>query len=501
MLQTHHLTITHQKDLQELIKELDLIINLGDKLAIIGEEGTGKSTLIKTLIAPDQVTDYVSIEGDISNHFHRIGYLPQSLTPDQLAQTVDDFLYSDVDYNIFNFSLFYKMAERFQLDLERFEESKQTLSTLSGGEKLKIQLLKILAENPDLLVLDEPSSDLDLETVQWLENFIAKSDKTILFISHDETFLEHTATSILHLELLKKRTAPRASYFHGSYATYIENRRETFERNLKRANKEREEHAKKTTENKRIQQSVQHALRTTKNDVVGRLLAKKMHALQSQERRFDKEAENFTEIPQDMDAIKLFFSDIRPLPANKVLLKWEEKRLETGQLVDLLIRGQDKLVVIGQNGIGKTRFLKQLLEELKDRDDLSLGYMPQTYEELLDVHHSALDFLSEVAEPEKARTMLASLRFTRDEMLHSLSDLSGGQKAKLFLAKMVLAGNNVLVLDEPTRHFSPTSQPLIRQLLQDFPGAIISVSHDRKYIEEVTEQIYLLTHSHLKSTV
>ncbi|TCD46250.1 ABC transporter ATP-binding protein [Streptococcus sp. X16XC17] len=456
MLQTHNLTITHQKDLQELIKDLNLILNPGDKLAIIGEEGTGKSTLIKTLIASDQVSNYVTIDGDIINRFDRIGYLPQSLTPDQMVQTVDNFLYSDTDYSLFDFSLFYKIAERFQLDLDRFEEGKQTLSTLS--------------------------------------------DKTILFISHDETFLEHTATAILHLELLKKRTTPRASYVHGNYANYRAKRLDTFERQLQQANKEREEHDKKMARHHRLHQSVEHNLRNTRDSAAGRLLAKKMKIMLSQEKKLEQEAENFTEIPQDMDAIKLFFSDIIPLPASKVLLHWTEYKLENGQMVDLLIRGQDNLVIIGQNGIGKTRLLKQILEERRARDDLSLGYMSQNYEDLLSSNQSAIEFLSDVAEPEQSRTLLASLRFTRDEILHSVSDLSGGQKAKLFLAKMVLAGNNVLVLDEPTRHFSPTSQPLIRQLLREFPGAIISVSHDRKYIEEVAEQIYLLDQYQLIET-
>lgn len=492
MLSINNLTITHQKDLRELIKDLTLLVNAGDKLAIIGEEGTGKSTLIKAIVDKNLITSYAVLEGHITNQFHQIGYLPQNLTPQQLEQSVTEFLYSNLQYDQFDFNLFYKMADTFHLDLEQFEKDNQTMASLSGGEKLKIQLVKILALDPDLLILDEPSSDLDLESIKWLESFIRHSDKTILFISHDESLLAHAATAVLHLELLKKRTEAHATYFHGSYETYRTERKERFERQLQIANKEREDHAKKMRTNQQIQNRVQQALRNTKNDVEGRLLAKKMHVIQAQKRRFNKESEQFTEIPQDMDAINLFFSDIQALPASKVVLFWENKRIETGQSIQLHIQGQDKVVITGQNGIGKTRLLKEILQDLQKRQDLSVGYMPQNYEEALSSSESALSFLTDITAPQSARTLLASLRFTREEITHPVSHLSGGQKAKLFLAKMVLAGNNVLILDEPTRHFSPTSQPLIRQLLRNFPGCIISVSHDRAYMKEVAQHTYRL---------
>ena len=492
MLQLEKLTITHQKDLQDLVRDLDLVLNPGDKLAVIGEEGTGKSSLIKAIVAPEMLSSYAQLSGKITNHFHQFGYLAQALENEELQLTVMDFLYRNLDYGLFDFNLFYKYADQFGLDLDRFEAQNQTLASLSGGERLKLQLLKILAKDPDLLILDEPSSDLDLETLQWLENFIQRSEKAILFISHDESLLSRAATAILHLELLKKRTEPRATFYRGSYDQYRQERRKKFEHQLQVAKKEREEHVKKLERHYRIHQSVEHVLRHTHDSSAGRLLAKKMKNVLSQEKRLKKEAENLTEIPQDMDAIQLFFSEIKPLPASKILLSWEKMLLPTGQTVDWQIRGQDKLVIIGKNGIGKTRLLKLLLMDLRERTDLSVGNMPQHYEEEFEAQSTPLSFLTSVADEEKVRTLLASLKFTRQEVVHSLHDLSGGQKAKLFLARMVLAGNNVLVLDEPTRHFSPTSQPLIRQLLMDYPGAIISVSHDRRFIEEVTALHYQL---------
>ena len=500
MLQLEKLTITHQKDLQDLVRDLDLVLNPGEKLAIIGEEGTGKSSLIKAIVAPEMLSSYAQLSGNITNHFHQFGYLPQALEKEDLQLTVMDFLYRDLDYVLFDFNLYYKYADQFGLDLDRFDAHNQTLASLSGGERLKVQLLKILATDPDLLILDEPSSDLDLETLQWLEHFIKQSDKAILFISHDESLLARAATAILHLELLKKRTEPRATFYRGSYDQYRQERTEKFEHQLQVAKKEREEHAKKMERHHRIHQSVEHVLRHTHDSTAGRLLAKKMKNVLSQEKRLKKEAENLTEIPQDMDAIQLFFSEIKPLPASKILLSWEHKALPTGQTVNLQIRGQDKLVITGKNGVGKTRLLKLLLQDLQARPDLSVGYMPQHYEEEFENQDTPLSFLASEADEEKARTLLASLKFTRQEVVHSLHDLSGGQKAKLFLARMVLAGNDILVLDEPTRHFSPTSQPLIRQLLMDYPGAIISVSHDRRFIEEVAKIHYQLDEESLVRT-
>ncbi len=497
MLQLEKLTITHQKDLQDLVHNLDLVLNPGEKLAIIGEEGTGKSSLIKAIVAPQMLSSYAQLSGNITNHFHQFGYLPQALENEELQLTVMDFLYRNLDYGLFDFNLFYKYADQFGLDLEKFEANVQTITSLSGGEKLKVQLLKILATDPDLLILDEPSSDLDLETLQWLENFIRQSDKAILFISHDESLLSLAATAILHLELLKKRTKPRATFYRGSYDQYRQERKEGFEHQLRVAKKEREEHAKKMERHHRIHQSVEHVLRHTHDSTAGRLLAKKMKNVLSQEKRLKKEAENLTEMPQDMDAIQLFFSEIKPLPASKILLSWEKKALATGQTISLQIRGQDKLVITGKNGIGKTRLLKLIMKDLLARPDLSVGYMPQRYEEEFEVQSTPLSFLASEADEEKARTLLASLKFTRQEVVHSLHDLSGGQKAKLFLARMVLAGNDVLLLDEPSRHFSPTSQPLIRQLLMDYTGAIISVSHDRRFIEEVAAIHYQLDKENL----
>ena len=151
--------------------------------------------------------------------------------------------------------------------------------------------------------------------------------------------------------------------------------------------------------------------------------------------------------------------------------------------------------LLGPNGAGKTTLLKKIAAELKAREDLRVDYMPQNYEDQLDLSMTPVDFLDstgEKSERTKIRTYLGSLKYTADEMDHPIRELSGGQKAKVLLLKMSLGNANVLILDEPTRNFSPLSGPVIRKMLREFPGAIISISHDRKYIGEVCGKEYLL---------
>ncbi len=498
MLQINHLTLTHLKDLNQLVSDLNLVVNTGDKLAIIGEEGTGKSTLLKVILNPESVENYCTIEGKISNHFKTIGYLPQALSQKQEKMTVSEFLYDDLDYTNFDFNAFYQMAAQLHLDIQALEAKNQVLVSLSGGEKLKLQFAKLAGEAADLLLLDEPSSDLDAQAIAILQKFIQSSDKTIIFISHDETLLENTATAILHLELIQRRKVARASYFSGKYTDYITHRQQVYDKQLEQAKNDRRTKAKRDAKMQRLHQAAEYNVRHTHDSTMGRLAAKKMKNVLSLEKRYAKEEEKMTDFPEEMDSIKLFFDDIVPLDKKKRLLSWENHELSTGQNVNLTIFGQDKLVITGKNGIGKTCLLKQIYQELRSNDQLSIGYMPQHYETIFQKDMTALSFLTQVSDVEKARTLLASLQFTRQEIKHSVLELSGGQKAKLFLAHIVLSQNNILLLDEPTRHFSPTSQPLVRNLLKKFKGCIISVSHDRKFIDEVANIHYQLTDKHLQ---
>ena len=164
MLQINHLTITHLKDLTQLISDLNVIVNSGDKLAIIGEEGTGKSTLLKAILSPQLMTNYCILEEKIDNHFPKIGYLPQALSQKQEKMTVSEFLYDNLDYVSFDFNAFYQMAARLDLDIQSLENRNQILKKCIWWRKIKVtNFLKLVGETNELLLLDEPSSDLDAQ--------------------------------------------------------------------------------------------------------------------------------------------------------------------------------------------------------------------------------------------------------------------------------------------------------------------------------------------------
>lgn len=504
MLQIRHLTITHLKDLKDLVNDLSLTVNAGDKVGIIGEEGNGKSTLLKLLMNDALVSDYVSYSGGIQKSYSHYAYLPQTLPENERKLSLNDYFFGDLDIDL-DYSKLYRFAQELHFDSERFT-SQQTIATLSGGETLKVQLLKILSTNWDILFLDEPSNDLDTDTLIWLENFLQNTPQTVMFVSHDESLLGHTATKIVHLELVKKKQEARTTVRNLDYENYSQQRQTAFEKQAKDAKKEREEYQKTMEKHRRVKQSVEHVLRNTHDSTAGRLVAKKMKNVLSQGKRFEREAAEMTELPTQADALNLQFSTITPLPSTKRVVTFKQMYLKVGERtlaknINFELLGQEKIGIIGENGAGKSTFIKELRNLLQKKKGITLGYMPQIYPDSLNEVDSPIDFLTstgEAIEREKILTHLASLQFTRNEVQHSISQLSGGQKAKLLLLKMVLDQANVLLLDEPTRNFSPTSQPQVRKLFTDYSGAIITVSHDRTFLKEVCQKIYRLTETGLE---
>ncbi len=502
MLQIKHLTMTHQLDLKEIVHDLSFTVNPGDKLAIIGEEGNGKSTLLKWIYGDQSIENYIQIDGEFINQFSRTAYLPQML-PNELGNlTLDQYFFTHADASELDYAELYTLVGQMGLDAARLT-SEQSLGSLSGGEKIKVQLLKILAMQPDLLLLDEPSNDLDLETVNWLEHFIKTTPLTIIFISHDEALLKATADRILHIELLRHKTTPVATFANLDYVTYVEERQAKFTSQTRIASKQREDYDKQMTKQRRLESSVHDAQNTISRQDPGkaRLLKKKMHTVKAMGRRFEREKEDFEDIPIKEDPILIKFSNTEPLANGKTVLHLENFKVKLhnrllAESINLLVRGPQKIGIIGQNGVGKSTFLKQLWQDLKQRTDIKAGYMPQNYRDFLPETQTPIEFLSDSGDAEEltqVMTYLGSMRFTADEMHHPVSALSGGQQAKLFLLKIDLAGQNVLLLDEPTRNFSPLSQPELRELFQGFEGAILTISHDRQFLKDVCDQVYELT--------
>ena len=496
MIKINHLTITQNKDLRDLISDLNMTIQDGEKVAIIGEEGNGKSTLLRTLMG-ERLADF-SIRGEIQSDLQSLAYIPQKLPEELKNRTLHDYFFlesTDLDY-----SLLYRLAEELHFDSDRFT-SDQEIGSLSGGEALKIQLIHELAKPFEILFLDEPSNDLDLETIDWLKGRIQKMRQTVIFISHDEDFLSQTAETVIHLRLVKHRKEAETLVEHLDYDRYSEQRKAHFARQSQQAANDQRAYDKTMEKHRRVKQNVETALRNTKNDVAGRLLAKKMKNVLSQEKRFKKEAQSMTQKPLEEEQIQLFFSDIEPLAASKVLIQLEKENLSIGQRVlaqelQLTVRGQDKIGIIGPNGVGKSTLLAKLHQLLNDKREISLGFMPQDYQEILQLDRSPVEFLSQTGhkeEVQKIQSHLASLNFSYPEMHHQIHSLSGGQQGKLLLLNLVLRKPNFLLLDEPTRNFSPTSQPEIRKLFANFPGGLVTVSHDRRFLKEVCTSIYHLT--------
>lgn len=507
MLQIKHLTITHVKDNRMLLQDLNLTLNPGDKAAIIGEEGNGKSTLLKLIYDETLVEKYVEYTGEIRKGNLRIGYLPQELDAADKIKTVYEFMSESPFFWEIDYGELAQISRRLKFPLELFY-SQQYLEQMSGGEKIKLQLARIMLNQPDVLCLDEPSNDLDMETVYWLEDFIEKSSLPILYISHDEVLLENTANKIVHLEQIKRKMESRSTVIKSSYRDYVYRRNSSLVHQEQVARKERSEFQKQQEKFRQMQQKVEHRQNaiSRQDPHGGALLKKTMHRVKAYEARFEKEFQNMTEIPETEDAIFIKFGADVSIPAGKVVLDYHlpELRIEGEQAenrclatdIHLFIRGSEHICIIGKNGCGKTTLLRKIASELLNRTDIKVSYMPQNYEELLDMAQTPVGFLSVTGDKDeisRIRTYLGSMKYTADEMSHSIADLSGGQKAKILLLKMSMSGSNVLILDEPTRNFSPLSNPIIREMLRNFKGTIISVSHDRKYIEEVADKVYELT--------
>lgn len=497
-----NLSITHKKDLHKILDNFSFVLNTGDKAVIISEEGNGKSTLLKLIYNEELVEDYVEYSGEILKGGLRMGYLPQEFPSGFKELSIYEYVgrnaafwdcspkeLSEISHNLhFPKDLYY---------------SGQTTGTLSGGEKVKLQIACLMMENPDIYLLDEPSNDIDIDTLIWLEEFINTCAKPVIYVSHDETLIEHTANVIIHLEQTMRKTVPCFSVVRTTYGRYISGRQEQINRQEMLARNEHREYKKQMDKFRQIEQRVE-ALQNSvsrQDPHTGQLLKKKMKAVKSMEHRFDREKENMTQMPDYEKAIFVKMETDSPLPHGKIVLDLELPALRIedrilSENIRLRSSGPEKICIIGKNGTGKTTLLKEIAARLLPREDIRAAYMPQDYDEMLPHELTPVDFLSETGvreEQTRIRTYLGSMRYTSDEMEHPICRLSGGQRAKLLFLKMSLRKDNVLILDEPTRNFSPLSGPVIREVLKNYNGCIISISHDRKYIEEVCNKVYELT--------
>ena len=505
MLEIKNLIIKKIANDQILVNKLSFVLNKNSKYALIGLEGNGKSTLLKVITESDNL-NYVDVEGTIKKNGYSIGYLPQIIKDDWENEDIIDFLIKGSPSSFVNPDDYQKLAildrilNQVNFDPKEFDDQKK-MNQFSGGEVVKLGLVKILLNDPDILLLDEPTNDLDLETILFLEEFILNETKPILFISHDEALLENTANGIIHL-VKNNKTKKAFTYFEKlSYKEYKLKRRLNLDSDEMKAKKQRSNFKKKMDRFKQIYQKVEHRQNQVVRDPTqGRLLAKKIKSLKSTESRYLREQDDFLDFPVREEEINLFFDSRIKVPNNKIILNYKlsELKIEDNLLarnVELFVKGPEKIAIIGKNGSGKTTLLRNIIDYLRINTNLKIGYMSQNYDDELVNDRNVIDNL--LVEPDRypekrIRELLGSLSFTREEMTCFPKNLSGGQKAKILLLKLVISEVEVLVLDEPTRNLSPLSIPIIHNMLLKYNGAIISVTHDRNFIENVFDKVYIL---------
>ena len=500
MIEIKNLTID-TKSGKRIIDDLSFVINSKDKLAIIGEEGNGKSTLIKMLAK--KTTNYAKIVSGSIKLLGTIGYLPQYLDCD-LGQTVLNYFVTDEltgDLNYENLSYFELKIKEFGLP-DEILDGQMILNNLSGGEKIKVQLIKMLEKNPNILLLDEPTNDLDLETIEFLENFIISFNGTVVFISHDEQLLKKCANCVLLIEQLRDKSFCRCTFKHVGFAEFMNLRKSLFEKQEQMAESEHKKRQKQLEFLKKVQQKLEVDMsQNVRNPSVGRLLVKKMKNVKSQQARFERT--EITQFPEQENAITLIYAPMEKIPQNKCVLNLDLKELKVenkilARDIKLQVYGPKKVAIIGKNGCGKTTLLSYILKNLKNKFGLKVGYFSQDYLKSLNSQKSAIEELENNFAKVNPATSLACLNFTLEDMNKKINELSEGQKAKVLLMKILLSGANVLVLDEPTRNLSPLSKPVVTQLLKDFSGSIIFVSHDRNFVQSVATSVYKLSSNGLK---
>ena len=499
MIQARDITIIIDRDQKIVVDGFSFTVPAGKKAALIGEEGNGKSTLLKWLYDPALVEGYAVVHGDASIAGTK-GYLPQELPKEDRARSVYGYLTAHCDEDALSPKSLSRVMKEIGLPFD-LAYSDQTMGTLSGGERVKLALAALLLNDCDVLLLDEPSNDLDLDTLAWLERFLKTVKKTVLYISHDEVLLSRTAEMVLHLELVRRKTIPRAVAANIPYDAYMQRREAAMAHQKQVAQFEQKAFREKKERYLSIYNAVEHAQASVsrQDPSVGRLLKKKMHTVTSIGKRLEKEQEQLTQAPEAEWAIlpKWLGGEVKNgrtvLEYGPAPLALSDRVLAKG--VALRIAGPERVCIVGRNGCGKTTLLRILEREIEARGYHTF-YMPQTYADVLPLDALPAEYLAPDGDKEsvtEAKIFLGSMKYTTDEMSHPIRALSGGQQAKLLLLKAILDRVDVLVLDEPTRNLSPLSAPAVRTLLGQFRGAILMVTHDRKLIAEVATRVLKLT--------
>lgn len=511
------LTITNGAitlDGNTILEEVNFDINYGDKIAIVGRNGAGKTTLAKGIIDNDLFSEGI---GDAKFSITKIGtfdigYLKQVDFEDETIALLDEIRksfqtiinmenklarlveemnsnnsdtlikqYTDLQehYRI-NGGYSYKKEYEVMLSKFGFNESDKAkrINEFSGGQKTKIAFIKLLLRKPDLLILDEPTNHLDIETIEWLEEYLKNYKKTIILISHDRMFLDNIVNVIYDIEYGK------TVRYKGNYAYYEKTKQQNYEKALK-------DYEFQQKEIKRLQAIYE---RFRYKPTKASLAISRLHQLEKMD---------ILEKPNRIDTntfktnLKEIIPSVKKVLTTKDLVIGYDKPLAT---INLEITREDKIGVIGKNGIGKSTLLKTLqgiIEPLSGVLSYGLyvnpGYFDQTLLAIDNKNTVLEEFMMSLPDltQEKARSALGSFLFKGEDVYKEINVLSGGEKVRLQLCKILYNKPNFLILDEPTNHMDIIGKEHLEDILTEYKGTVIFVSHDRYFVRKIANKLLI----------
>lgn len=497
-----------------LFKDISFQINEKDRIALMGKNGAGKSTLLKILAGVRPPTrGVVTVPKDCT-----VAYLPQHLMTEDgrtvFEETSQAFAYlheAEAEIERMNEELAQRtdyesdsymeliekvtaLSEKFYaIDMTHFEEDvEKTLLGLgfersdfnkptnefSGGWRMRIELAKLLLKNPDVLLLDEPTNHLDIESIQWLEDFIKTSAKAVVVISHDRKFVDSITTRTIEV------TMGRIYDYKATYSHYLELRKER-----------REQQQKQYEEQQKMIQETKDFIERFKGTY------SKTFQVQSRVKMLEK-LEIIEVDEEDTSQLRLKFppsprSGSYPVQADGVGKSFDEKQVF--QNASFTIERGEKVAFVGRNGEGKSTMVKCIMNELQHEGTLTLGhnvqigYFAQNQASLLDENLTVFQTIDDVAKGDvrlKIRDMLGAFMFGGEESTKKVKVLSGGERTRLAILKLLLEPVNLLILDEPTNHLDLKTKDVLKQALQDFDGTLIVVSHDRDFLDGLVTKVY-----------
>lgn len=508
-----------------LFDELSLFVGTRERVGLVGKNGAGKSTLLR-MIAGQQLASSGNIsmtkeatvgflEQDMPHNEHNtvIGEASSAFSEinklDERIQLLTQEITTRTDYESESYNALIQQLsdanERFHMmgggnteqHAQRIlqglgfspDDMERALGEFSGGWKMRVELAKLLLLNPDLLLLDEPTNHLDIESIEWLEGFLANYPGTIILISHDKAFLDALTGRTIEV------STGRVYDFKGPYSKYIEWREEEMERQSQ-AYKNQQKYIEDTKRN--IEK-----FRAKKNKAAfAQTLIKKLDKLER------------IEVDEFEDGAMRFAFPPATRSGKVVLeahgLKKNFDALEVFKNVDLLIGRQEKIALVGKNGAGKTTLTRIIVGEetcegkLTIGHNVSIGYYAQNQADELNGEKTVFETLDDEAQGPvrlKLRALLGAFLFSGEDIDKKVKVLSGGEKARLALCKLLLEPRNLLILDEPTNHLDMRSKDVLKQALAEYDGSLIIVSHDRDFLSGLTELVYEITPSGLKQYI